>query len=36
MFRSEPCHVKAVHLDEDGETKRTLILFEPKTAGVRL
>jgi hypothetical protein len=36
MFRSEPCHVKAVHLDEDGETKRTLILFEPKAAGVRI
>jgi HAMP domain-containing protein len=36
MFRSEPCHVKAVHLDEDGETKRTLILFEPKSAGVRI
>ncbi len=31
MFRSEPCRVKAVHLDEDGETKRTLILFEVKT-----
>jgi hypothetical protein len=30
-FRSEPCHVKAVHLEEDGDTKRTLILFEPKT-----
>ena len=36
MFRSEPCHVKAVHLDEDGETKRTLILFEPKTMGARI
>ena len=36
MFRSEPCHVKAVHLDEDGETKRTLILFEPKTPGGRI
>ena len=36
VFRSEPCHVKAVHLDEDGETKRTLILFEPKTAGARI
>ena len=36
MFRSEPCHVKAIHLDEDGETKRTLILFEPKTAGARI
>ncbi len=36
MFRSEPCHVKAVHLDEDGETKRTLILFEPKTVGARI
>jgi hypothetical protein len=35
MFRSEPCHVKAVHLDEDGETKRTLILFEPKSGAVR-
>jgi len=32
LFRSEPCHVKAVHLDEDGETKRTLILFESKSA----
>jgi hypothetical protein len=28
--------VKAVHLDEDGETKRTLILFEPKTVGARI
>ena len=36
MFRSEPCHVKAVHLDEDGETKRTLILFEPKTVSARI
>jgi HAMP domain-containing protein len=36
MFRSEPCHVRAVHLDQDGETKRTLILFEPKTVGARL
>ena len=36
MFRSEPCHVKAVHLDEEGETKRTLILFEVKVAGARI
>jgi len=36
MFRSEPCHVKAVHLDEDGEAKRTLILFEVKVAGARI
>lgn len=36
MFRSEPCRVKAVHLDEEGETKRTLILFEVKTAGARV
>jgi hypothetical protein len=36
MFRSEPCHVKAVHLDEEGETKRTLILFEPKSVGARI
>ena len=38
-FKSEPCHVKAVHLEEEGELRRTLILFEPKqtsynTAGV--
>lgn len=31
-FRSEPCHVKAVHLEEEGELRRTLILFEPKQA----
>lgn len=36
VFRSEPCHVKAIHLDEDGETKRTLIVFEPKSVGVRI
>ncbi|MBI4377189.1 MAG: hypothetical protein HY549_12165 [Elusimicrobia bacterium] len=29
-FRGEPCHVKAVHLEEEGELRRTLILFEPK------
>jgi hypothetical protein len=33
-FKSEPCHVKAVHLEEEGELRRTLILFEPKRAGV--
>lgn len=36
VFRSEPCRVKAVHLDEDGETKRTLIIFESKSVGARL
>lgn len=30
VFRSEPCHVKAIHLEEEGELRRTLILFEPK------
>jgi len=30
MFRGEPCHVRAVHLEEEGELRRTLILFEPK------
>ncbi len=35
MFRAEPCHVKAVHLVEDGDIKRTLILFEPKAVGAR-
>ncbi|MBI5631046.1 MAG: hypothetical protein HY921_09195 [Elusimicrobia bacterium] len=35
-FRSEPCHVKAVHLEEEGELRRTLILFEPKQVGVRI
>lgn len=35
-FRSEPCHVKAVHLEEEGELRRTLILFEPKAVGARL
>ncbi|MBI4371294.1 MAG: hypothetical protein HY552_03235 [Elusimicrobia bacterium] len=34
-FRSEPCHVRAVHLDDDGDAKRTLILFEPKAVGAR-
>ncbi len=29
-FHSEPCHVKAIHLEEEGELRRTLILFEPK------
>ncbi len=36
MFKSEPCHVKAVHLEEEGELRRTLILFEPKTVGARI
>jgi hypothetical protein len=36
VFRAEPCHVKAIHLDEDGETKRTLILLEPKTQSARI
>lgn len=35
-FRGDPCHVKAVHLEEEGELRRTLILFEPKTVGVRV
>ncbi|MFA6092144.1 MAG: hypothetical protein WCU88_01155 [Elusimicrobiota bacterium] len=30
MFRQEACHVRAVHLEEEGELRRTLILFEPK------
>ena len=33
MFRQEPCHVRAVHLEEEGELRRTLILFEPKKSG---
>lgn len=36
LFKAEPCHVKAVHLEEDGELRRTLILFEPKAVGARL
>jgi HAMP domain-containing protein len=32
LFRQEPCHVRAVHLEEEGELRRTLILFEPKKA----
>jgi len=32
VFRQEPCHVRAVHLEEEGEMRRTLILFEPKRA----
>ncbi len=35
-FRSEPCHVKAVHLEEEGELRRTLILFEPKHVGAKI
>jgi hypothetical protein len=35
-FKNEPCHVKAVHLEEEGELRRTLILFEPKQVGVRI
>jgi HAMP domain-containing protein len=35
MFHSESCHVRAVHLEEEGELRRTLILFEPKAFGVR-
>ena len=35
-FKSEPCHVKAVHLEEEGELRRTLILFEPKTVAGRV
>ncbi|MBI5244298.1 MAG: hypothetical protein HY922_11580 [Elusimicrobia bacterium] len=34
MFRQEPCHVRAVHLEEEGELRRTLILFEPKRAAI--
>ncbi len=30
LFRQEQCHVRAVHLEEEGELRRTLILFEPK------
>ncbi|MFH2204280.1 MAG: hypothetical protein ABIJ96_14265 [Elusimicrobiota bacterium] len=30
MFQQEPHHVRAVHLEEEGELRRTLILFEPK------
>lgn len=33
VFRQEPCHVRAVHLEEEGELRRTLILFEPKHSG---
>ncbi|MBI5210341.1 MAG: hypothetical protein HY927_10255 [Elusimicrobia bacterium] len=36
MFRSQSCHVRAVHLEEEGELRRTLIIFEPKTAGLRV
>ncbi len=36
MFRAEACHVRAVHLEEEGELRRTLILFEPKQVGLRL
>ncbi|MCX5790185.1 MAG: hypothetical protein NTX64_17010 [Elusimicrobia bacterium] len=32
VFRQEACHVRAVHLEEEGELRRTLILFEPKRA----
>ena len=32
LFRQEPCHVRAVHLEEEGELRRTLILFESKRA----
>jgi len=34
LFRQEPCHVRAVHLEEEGELRRTLILFEPKKSTV--
>src|SRR5262249_9794310 len=34
VFRQEPCHVRAVHLEEEGELRRTLILFEPKRSTV--
>lgn len=30
LFQQEPHHVRAVHLEEEGELRRTLILFEPK------
>lgn len=36
LFKGESCHVRAVHLEEDGELRRTLILFEPKAAGARI
>ena len=35
-FKGDACHVKAVHLEEEGELKRTLILFEPKAVGARI
>jgi len=33
-FRSEPYHVRAVHLEEEGELRRTLIIFDPKSVGM--
>lgn len=33
MFKQIPHHVRAVHLEEEGELRRTLILFEPKRGG---
>ncbi|MBI4678425.1 MAG: hypothetical protein HY748_12665 [Elusimicrobia bacterium] len=36
MFRAEACHVRAVHLEEEGELRRTLIIFEPKAGGPRV
>ena len=35
FLHAEPCHVKSIHLQE-GELKRTLILFELKTAALRV
>lgn len=32
-FKGDACHVRAVHLEEEGELRRTLILFEPKRNG---
>ena len=36
LFRGEACHVRAVHLEEEGELRRTLIIFEPKQVGAKI
>jgi len=36
VFRGESCHVKAIHLQNEGESRRTLIILDPKRIGMRV
>ncbi|MHB2025199.1 MAG: hypothetical protein ACYCPQ_00970 [Elusimicrobiota bacterium] len=36
VFRGESCHAKAIHLQNEGEMRRTLILLDPKRIGAHV